>query len=103
MPRRRRNQNSLYLGDWNSLCQVCGMKYKASDLIRRWDGLYVCQADWEPRHPSDFFRTPRVVEQAIPWNTPDGSMTQTGTDINGNPIPPLGSGAFGADFGSGFD
>jgi len=26
-------------------------------MVRRWDGLWVCEEDWEPRHPMDYFRT----------------------------------------------
>jgi hypothetical protein len=37
----------LKLGDWNGICDVCGEKYKASQLYLRWDGLRVCREDWE--------------------------------------------------------
>lgn len=37
----------LRLGDWNAICDVCGQKYKASQLMKRWDGLMVCKEDWE--------------------------------------------------------
>lgn len=43
--------------EYNVLCDVCGFKFKASELKYRWDGLLVCKEDWEIRHPSDFFRT----------------------------------------------
>jgi hypothetical protein len=39
---------------------------KASDLRQRWDGLKVCNEDWEPRQPQDFVRG--VADyQAPPW------------------------------------
>lgn len=41
---------------YNIICQVCGFKYKAHEIKKRWDGIYVCKYDWEPRHPMDFFR-----------------------------------------------
>jgi hypothetical protein len=39
---------------------------KASDLRQRWDGLKVCEQDFEPRQPQDFVRG--VADyQAPPW------------------------------------
>ena len=53
-------------GDWSVLCDVCGRKLKASDLRQRWDGLKVCEQDFEPRQPQDFVRG--VADyQAPPW------------------------------------
>jgi hypothetical protein len=58
------------LGDWNTLCQVCGFKYKASELRKRWDGVMVCDTDYEPRHPQDLIRLPKE-RQATPWSAPE--------------------------------
>jgi len=60
-------------GDWNAICEVCGQKFKASKLKRRWDGLLVCKRDWEPRHPQDFVRGVKD-KQSVPFTrkeTPD--------------------------------
>lgn len=43
-------------GSWNVICDVCGFKYKAEDIRKRWDGLYVCKEDFELRHPQDFVK-----------------------------------------------
>lgn len=43
-------------GDWNAVCDVCGWKFKASQLKKRWDGAIVCPADYELRHPQDLIR-----------------------------------------------
>ena len=57
-------------GDWAVLCDACGRKMKASDLRQRWDGLKVCNEDWEPRQPQDFVRG--VADyQAPPWTRPE--------------------------------
>lgn len=77
MAKRTKNQNTLELGDWNTLCDVCGFKFKASDLKERWDGLMVCHDDWEPRHPSDFFRA-RKEDQSVPWSRPEDAGTEDG-------------------------
>lgn len=60
---------TLQLGNWNAICDVCGVKYKASQLKKRWDGLMVCEEDWESRHPQDFIRGHRESNQ-VPWTRP---------------------------------
>lgn len=42
---------------YNVICPMCQRKFKNTDMKRRWDGLIVCEEDWEPRHPMDFYRT----------------------------------------------
>jgi len=61
-------------GDWNAICDVCGFKYKASQLKSRWDGLKVCKEDWEPRHPQDFVRGVHD-DQTVEWTRPDSDPT----------------------------
>ena len=53
-------------GDWIALCDVCGRKYKASNLKKRWDGLMCCDQDWEIRQPQDFVRG-IADTQIAPW------------------------------------
>lgn len=59
-------------GHWNALCDVCGFKYKDEDLKKRWDGLMVCQKDWETRHPQDMIR-PLPDQQKLPWTRPEST------------------------------
>lgn len=58
-------------GNWNAACFECGRKRKASELIRHWQGYYVCAEHHEPRHPQDFVRG-APVEQAVSWSQPPG-------------------------------
>lgn len=51
-------------GDHLALCDRCGFEYYASQLRKTWDGLLVCDKDWEPRHPQDFVRG-RPDRQAV--------------------------------------
>lgn len=84
-------------GDWNAICDVCGFKYKASELRLRWDGLWCCPEDWEIRHPQDFVRGVKD-RQAIPWSRPapadifiDSSLGPTSVDpgaLQASPPPP---------------
>lgn len=57
-------------GEWNALCDVCGFKFKAKDLKDRWDGLKVCNQDWEPRHPQELIR-PMPDQIKLPWTRPE--------------------------------
>ena len=63
------DQDYLKLGDWNACCDVCGFKFKASQLQRRWDGYMVCAADYEQRHPQDLIKL-KPDRQAVPWARP---------------------------------
>lgn len=67
-------KTTLELGKWNAICDVCGCKFKSSDLMQRWDGLMVCSKDFEARHPQDFLRV-RTDTPAIPWSRPVGEDT----------------------------
>ena len=60
------SKTAYTLDDWNAICDVCGFKFKASQLRKRWDGAMVCKADYEERHPGDFLRA-RPDNQAVPW------------------------------------
>jgi hypothetical protein len=57
--------------DYNVICKVCDFKFKASETLKRWDGLEpVCRDCWEPRHPLDFYRT-RNDQHKLPYTSPD--------------------------------
>ena len=49
-------RNWYQRGSANAICDVCGEKFKLSQLQKRWDGLWVCSKDFEERHPQDFLR-----------------------------------------------
>jgi hypothetical protein len=71
-------------GTWNVICDVCGQKYKATEVRKRWDGLLVCSEDFETDHPQKFIRVeadgqsvpdprPRPIDEFLPvcdfWST----------------------------------
>jgi hypothetical protein len=60
-------------GDYNAVCSLCGTKYKASQLLRHWQGLYRCDRCWEIRHPQDFVRGVQDI-QKVPWDQPPKSF-----------------------------
>jgi len=51
-------------GDHWVICDVCGFKVRASQSLKRWDGLLVCHKDWETRHPQEDVRG-RVDRQLV--------------------------------------
>lgn len=57
-------------GDWNAICDVCGFKFKASELRERWDGFRVCEQDWESRHPQELIRS-IDEDTSVAWTRPD--------------------------------
>lgn len=85
MVTRTKNQNTFSSGNYNALCDVCSFKFKATDLRKRWDGLYVCKDDYEPRHVGDFFESP-VEDTSVPWSRPDNNEDSSYTDVAGNAV-----------------
>lgn len=59
----------LDLGDYNAVCFECGRKFKASMLMKHWQGYFVCESCWEPRQPQDFARAV-PDNQTPPWVQP---------------------------------
>lgn len=57
-------------GQWNAICDRCGFEYKSSQLRKTWDGLMVCNKDWEQRNAQEFVRG--VSDQQAPsWTRPE--------------------------------
>ena len=52
------------------ICDVCGFEYMNVDMRERWDGVWVCEADFETRHPQEFGRTV-IDKQAVPYSRPE--------------------------------
>lgn len=59
-------QNYFKSGVWNVICEVCGRKCKSDEVRKRWDGLIVCNQDFDIRHPLDFIR-PYPPERPVPF------------------------------------
>jgi hypothetical protein len=69
---------------YNAICDVCGFKFKNTELRKRWDGFMVCKDDYETRHILDFY-SPKNDSHTLPWTRPDNqdetSWTPTVTDL----------------------
>ena len=57
-------------GLWYVVCDACGREFKSNELRKRWDGLMVCDGDYEPRHPQDFVRGV-ADKQTVPYSRPE--------------------------------
>ena len=57
------NNNYFKKGSYNIICDVCGVRSKANEVRKRWDGLIVCAKDWEPDHPQKYLRVPSDPKQ----------------------------------------
>lgn len=66
-------------GDHNAICDLCGGKYKFSELRKNSDGLYVCHKDYEPEHPQERVRG-RADRQRVAVSRPEGSDRFLGTN-----------------------
>jgi hypothetical protein len=64
-------------GDFYRICEVCGFQCRSSQTFKRWDGLWVCEADFETRHPQDFVRG-RKDNQNVPDPRPEAIATVIG-------------------------
>lgn len=57
---------------WNVICDLSGFKCKASETVRRWDGLRVLRRFSEERQPQDFVRGVKD-NQSVPWARPEAA------------------------------
>lgn len=57
-------------GCWNVICAVCGRKFKSDKIHTRWDGLLVCESDYEHRHILDFLRS-HPERAGVPYSNPE--------------------------------
>jgi len=75
-------------GDYWMVCSVCGFHYRRSQMKERWDKAWVCEKDFELRHPQDFVRG--IKEKiAVPIARPDSvdftdSTTLTVAGVKGD-------------------
>ena len=66
--------------DWNVLCQICREKIKASESVRRWDGLIVGARHagcFEYRSPLDMPAPPLRDQRPLPFTSPRSVDTST--------------------------
>lgn len=63
------NHNYYAPGLFNFVCDECGLVFKSSEGILRWDGAWVDARCFETRQPQDFVRAV-PDNQSTPWARP---------------------------------
>lgn len=74
-------------GDNNATCDRCGFPFKASQLRKTWDNLWVCPKDWEPRHPQDYVKGV-LDDQSVEINRPGWLDPVFSDEALALPMPP---------------
>lgn len=46
-------------GTWNGTCDICGLAFKFTEMVKCWDNSWRDRACFEPRNPLDFVRAVR--------------------------------------------
>lgn len=78
-------------GDWNVICDRCGMKRKASECRTTWDNLFVCRdMCWMPRHPQDFVEG-IAEDQTVPIARPTVQATMGTTTVKTSALKNAGT------------
>ena len=75
-------RNYFVSGQWNVICDRCGLKHKSNGVRLEWTGLRVCKLCHENRHPQDLIRVPKE-DIVPPWTRPEP------TDVFISPGVPL--------------
>jgi hypothetical protein len=79
------SKSNLRSYEYNVLCPVCGFQKKNFEMQQRWDGIWVCKEDWEPRNILDLYRN-RPDAHVLPFTYPDNDGTSVAPTINGNTL-----------------
>lgn len=53
------SQPGRWPGTWRVICDVCGFEFPSDKVQKRWDGLIVCEKDFEHKHPQLSIRARR--------------------------------------------
>ena len=77
MPRYYEQPYQYIPGTHWQICDECGRKVRNTESRLRWDGLIVCQADWEVRHPQELLYAAPTDKQAVRWARPRPEVVET--------------------------
>ena len=83
MGRGFKHVNTFSPNDSNTICDITGFKVKRSQVLRRWEGLYVIDKAWHTRQPQD---TPVAPD---PQKTYNEVRTQSEDTTAADPITPI--------------
>lgn len=69
------HSGSYHEGDHAAVCDICGFRFRRSQLAYNWKQQLVCANDWEPRNPQEYAVHPRADIQGVPNPRPRGEPT----------------------------
>lgn len=84
---------SYVKGQWNIICDVCGWEFKSGQIKKRWDGLLVCDKDFELDHPQKYIRSradPKPVPSDFIRPEPEDVFVGVCTLYTSQAIPGIG-------------
>ena len=91
MAQRGKSRNPGYKpGSHWANCSSCGFAFRSEDLRETWDNRWVCDEDWETRHPQDFIYTEEErinVEQPVLPDSTSTTIDVTGFETQTSTIP----------------
>lgn len=61
-----RHSGHYHEGDHAAICDICGFRFRRSQLSFNWKGQLVCGRDWEARNPQEYAVHPRGDIQGVP-------------------------------------
>jgi hypothetical protein len=76
------------VGTWSVICDVCGFRFQNTEVMKRWDGLMVCEKDYETKHPQLTIRIKpeRLVPNFVrPFGT--DTFVEVCTEIGRQAVP----------------
>ena len=76
----RERPHQFIPGDYLMQCDECGVVFRRSELRERWDHCWVCDNDFECRHPQEDVRG-KADKIAVPVARPEGTDQYITTPI----------------------
>ena len=60
-----RHSGAYHEGDHAAVCDICGFRFRRSQLQYNWKRQLVCSRDWEERNPQEYAVHPRGDAQGV--------------------------------------
>lgn len=61
-------------GNYWMICDICGLKYRSSEMQERWDHSWSCNKCFEVQHPQEHVRG-KQDKISVPAAVPEGEDT----------------------------
>lgn len=75
------HSGTYHEGDHAAICDICGIRFRRSQLRYNWKRQLVCDRDYEVRNPQDYAVKPRTDKQAVVNPRPEPTVTYVDTSL----------------------